>query len=111
MLQLADSSPDSGGWYDFDPNFEFDEPWVGKTVFYLHTPPSERGGYEYVEGRITRVAANSKRPDNVMPEEWQMIGPNERARLTKAWAPIKARIALGDFDVIVVSPPCHTHTY
>ena len=55
-----------------------DEEWTGRTIVDLRLPMCQRG-YEWVEGRETKIQA-TRRPANVWPEVWKNMTEAQQAK-------------------------------
>ena len=87
-------------WTPDDPHSkrELPETWTGSTAFFplMPKPPN---GWDYVEGRLTRIYA-SQRPANIWPEQWSMMSRAQRQKAVEENTAIvhareKARIDRG----------------
>ena len=58
-------------------------PWIGKTSFNLRLP-NPKPGWVMQNGRPTRVEANSKRPEHIWCEVWELLTRKQREE-TRKW--------------------------
>ena len=56
---------------------ELSDWWTGKTSFTL-LMPNPGDGYTWIDGRKTRLQANTKRPIHIIPDEWKRMSKPAR---------------------------------
>ena len=88
----GDSSRIENHWLPDDASCQQDllEPWTGSTFFQIR-PPEPKFGYQYVQGRLTKIQ-KTERPPTVLPEQWTYMSKKDKALAIKAWKDLHPRI-------------------
>ena len=74
-------------WVHEDAQRQLSSTWTGKTCF-EYIRPALPMGYEYVQGRPTRVQKTERTP-NVLPEVWRDLSKGQKRHAQLAWEKFK----------------------
>ncbi len=72
---------------------ELDEDFLGRTVYIL-LKKKPMPGYEYQNGRLTKVQKETSRPEHIFSNNWARMGANAKREAQAYWAvqgPIRDR--------------------